>query len=296
MDYRPYFPRFKYKKFHTLRPALELTTMVGCPLMCSFCPQKLLKSAYGASSKYLSIDDLRLFLKKVPRNLEFQFSGMAEPWANSACTDMLELVLERGHHVSIYTTLYGMKEQDASKVRTLISKFPNRVNKFVIHLPDKNGNMKGFKLTEEWLFAFRLLSNIEGFKKVEVMTMDSAGVPHPDIQDLVNATPSFSGHTRAGSLDTEQVKGQRVSKTPHNEFSLTCRTTPFFDRNVLLPNGDVVLCCMDYGLKHIVGNLHEKSYNEIMVGHQVKHIDAINRTPRFSEDSICKKCENVRRV
>jgi len=30
-------------------------------------------------------------------------------------------------------------------------------------------------------------------------------------------------------------------------------------RNVLLPNGDVVLCCMDYGLDHILGNLEPRA-------------------------------------
>lgn len=296
MDLRPYFPRFKYKKFHTLRPALELTTMIGCPLMCSFCPQKLLKSSYSDDAKYMSIDNLKVIVKKVPKNLEFQFSGMSEPWANPSCTDMLELVLHSGFNVSIYTTLYGMSRDDVTKVSELLSQFSPKINKFVIHVPDKNGNMKGFKLTDRWLFAFDVLSNKKVFENVEVMTMDSAGVPHPSIQQLISKTPAFSGHTRAGSLDVEQITGQPISETPRNEFALTCRTTPFYDRNVLLPNGDVVLCCMDYGLEHVIGNLLQSNYNEILRGHRLKQIDKINTEACFSKKSICKKCENVRKI
>ena len=28
-------------------PTMEITTMVGCPLMCTFCPQDGLKNSYG---------------------------------------------------------------------------------------------------------------------------------------------------------------------------------------------------------------------------------------------------------
>jgi hypothetical protein len=32
----------------------------------------------------------------------------------------------------------------------------------------------------------------------------------------------------------------------------------------MLPNGDVSLCCMDYGLENILGNLFTQSYEEIL--------------------------------
>jgi adenine C2-methylase RlmN of 23S rRNA A2503 and tRNA A37 len=51
--------RIKYGIEHKSPPSLELTTMVGCPLICSFCPQKTLKSNYGKQEKYLKISDLK---------------------------------------------------------------------------------------------------------------------------------------------------------------------------------------------------------------------------------------------
>ena len=36
------------------RPTLEITTMIGCPLMCTFCPQDNLRDAYGKDdAKYM---------------------------------------------------------------------------------------------------------------------------------------------------------------------------------------------------------------------------------------------------
>ena len=32
----------------------------------------------------------------------------------------------------------------------------------------------------------------------------------------------------------------------------------------MLPNGDLTLCCMDWELQHILGNMFEKEYNDIV--------------------------------
>jgi radical SAM protein with 4Fe4S-binding SPASM domain len=113
---------------------------------------------------------------------------------------------------------------------------------------------------------------------------------------MIGRLPGWKGHTRADSLNTEQVAGQAISITPMNTFSLTCRSTPFYDRNVLLPNGDVVLCCMDYNLKHIIGNLLTQTYEEIFKGKPLLDLIEMNEADKFNKCSICKSCENVREI
>ena len=56
---------------------------------------------------------------------------------------------------------------------------------------------------------------------------------------------------------------------------LRCRIGNF-DTNVMLPNGDVVLCCMDYGLKHKLGNLFDTNFNDLK---REEHYD------------LCRECE-----
>jgi len=63
--------------------------------------------------------------------------------------------------------------------------------------------------------------------------------------------------------------------------------------NVLIPNGDVHLCCMDYGLEAKVGNLLENDYDYLHNGEGMKYI-----TDRMTDDSldgdiICRRCENA---
>jgi sulfatase maturation enzyme AslB (radical SAM superfamily) len=282
----------KYGIVHTDRPVMELTTMIGCPLMCTFCPQDNLRNSYGTETKYMSQRDLTTMLVKLPRNTRIDFSGMSEPWANHECTSMLEEVLYMGFDVAIYTTLYGMA--DPERVVKVLTNHMPQLKELVIHFPDANNNMRGWKPTDEWANAFNVMGTLTLPKGVgKLMTMDKNGIVHPLLQGHIKKLVNWVGHTRADSLNLEQIGEQVISVTPHNDFSLTCRSTPFYDRNVLLPNGDVVLCCMDYNLRHILGNLLTQSYEEIMQGKPLQDLIAINESPEFNKCSICKACENV---
>jgi hypothetical protein len=284
----------KYGIKHFEGPVMELTTMIGCPLMCTFCPQENLRDNYGNSEKYLQPRDLVTVLSKLPKDTRIDFSGMSEPWANPHCTEMLETVLFMGFKVAIYTTLYGMK--DPERVRKVVEDHYKQIEVVMIHLPDANGNMKGWKNSEEWQKAIAIISRLRVPCGVGAMTMDSSGLVHPEISNLVGRLPGWKGHTRADSLNTEQVAGQAISITPMNTFPLTCRSTPFYDRNVLLPNGDIVLCCMDYNLKHIIGNLLTQTYEEIFKGKPLLDLIEMNEADGFNKCSICKSCENVTQI
>jgi sulfatase maturation enzyme AslB (radical SAM superfamily) len=288
--------REKYGIMHADGPVMELTTMIGCPLMCTFCPQDNLRTEYGTATKYMTQRDLTTMLVKLPRNTRIDFSGMAEPWANPECTSMLEEVLYMGFNVAVYTTLYGMTPDHARKVKQVLEAHPKQVEVIMLHLPDANKNMKGWKPTTEWMNTFEIFTTIQVPCGLGAMTMDKSGIVHPDLQPIVGQLAGWVGHTRADSLDVEQIKGQLISITPHNEFSLTCRSTPFYDRNVLLPDGSVVLCCMDYNLTHVLGNLLTQTYDEIMQGKPLQDLITLNEAPEFNKCSICKSCENVRKI
>jgi len=295
---RPIVPpvRQKYGYSHPHPPAMELTTMVGCPLMCTFCPQDNLRDAYGKELKYMTVQDLEIVLDKLPINTRIDFSGMAEPWANPDCTTMLQMTLEKGFTVAVFSTLYGMKAEEVDTVVNLLERHNKQIEVVCLHLPDANKNMRGWKYSEEWEYVFNKMARAKVSCGVGSMTMDKSGVVHPEIAHIAEKTPGWVGHSRAGSLDIDQVKGQEISFTPKHSRSLTCASTPFFDRNVLLPNGDVVLCCMDYDLKHIIGNLIKQDWEDIFKNKELLDIIAINETAEFSKCSICKSCDNVRYI
>ena len=63
--------------------------------------------------------------------------------------------------------------------------------------------------------------------------------------------------------------------------------------NVLIPNGDVQLCCMDYGLEAKVANLFHDDYDEIFNGEPMKNIINSMSDIDGKDDLICRKCENA---
>ena len=277
-------------------PCLEITTMVGCPLKCTYCPQDQLKGEYGKNEKYLSLENFKLVLSKVPEYVRIDFSGMAEPWANPAATSMLRHALESGFVVSVYTTLYGMEIDEARQVLALLAQHASQVEVLCLHLPDKNGNMRGFRHSYEYeavLAAFLRFGASGAVQRFESMTMDRTGLVDEKLRKTVAALPPWVGHTRAAALDTEQIGAQAFEATPRHATPVTCGFTPFYDHNVLLPNGDVVLCCMDYSLKHRVGNLIDDDYFSIFASPGMAQIHAENTRPDYSEKSICKSCSRA---
>ena len=278
-------------------PSLEFTLMVGCPLKCTFCPQDTLRGLYGKNTKYFSRQDFKTILAKIPKHVRIDFSGMAEPWANPDATAMLRHTLESGYNAAIYTTLYGMEVEDGEAVVDLIRDHAAQLEVLCLHLPDQNGNMRGWKYSAEYeanLLRFITLGLAGILPRFEVMTMDSSGMPHPDLAHLGIQLGAWVGHTRAGNVAAAEVPGQAILDTPLRHGAVTCGFTPFYDQNVCLPNGDVVLCCMDYSLKHKIGNLLEQEYYEMYASGALSRLISENMNPTFSQKSLCKTCDRAK--
>ncbi len=268
-------------------PSLEITTMVGCPLMCSYCPQDKLKASYGDAEKYMSLENFATILSKVPLHVQVDFSGMSEPWANPAATDMLELALSCGYHVVVYTTLYGMTPDDARRVVALMVDHRDQVKEVCLHLPDANGNMHGYKPSAEYDEVLSIIvAASKQLRSFRAMTMDGRSRVHPSVK-MAATNARWEGLDRAGNVDEAIV-------VPHVRHSgpVSCSFTPFYDHNVVLPNGDVVLCCMDYSTKHRVGNLLKDSYYAIFESTGMGHLRAEN-VKLGEADTICKSCNRA---
>ena len=109
---------------------------------------------------------------------------------------------------------------------------------------------------------------------------------HPSIKHIFASAPYYQMYSRAGNLHREALlKPQLVTlkdrwnAIEHADKNRTCGCDEHLYHNVLLPNGDVSLCCMDYGLEHIIGNLYEQSYEDIIPQDQTCF-------------NLCNNCEN----
>ena len=277
-------------------PSLEFTLMVGCPLKCTFCPQDKLRGMYGKETKYFTLDAFTQIVSKVPKHVRIDFSGMAEPWANPDATEMLRHVLVEGYNIAVYTTLYGMERTDCAQVVDMLRRHAQQVEVVCLHLPDRHGNMRGWKYNADYeanLRDFIALAMERVLPRFEVMTMDDKGKPHQDLDHLGIQLGPWIGHTRAGNIGPDNVPGQKIYIMPRHDSAVSCSFTRFYDQNVCLPNGDVVLCCMDYGMQHKIGNLLEQDYYEMFASKGIGSLMAENMRPRFSNDSLCKTCNRA---
>ncbi|PHU37891.1 hypothetical protein CSX02_05635 [Agathobacter ruminis] len=71
-----------------------------------------------------------------------------------------------------------------------------------------------------------------------------------------------------------------------------CTRTEYLNHWVLLPDGSVTLCCMDFGLKHVMGNLIDHTYDEII--HMQPYQDLISGMNAQMSDILCRKCTSSR--
>jgi hypothetical protein len=125
------------------------------------------------------------------------------------------------------------------------------------------------------------------------MTMSDHGKIHKDLQFLGVQLYNWFGHDRAGSLNKDQVKEQPINFVKEHSVPVRCSKTINYDQHVLLPNGDIVLCCMDYDTKHILGNLVTDSYQDLFTGSGMMSLLKENIKSCFSSKSLCKSCTDA---
>ncbi|AMA59857.1 radical SAM/SPASM domain-containing protein [Bradyrhizobium sp. CCGE-LA001] len=260
---------------------LEITTTTGCAVGCSYCPQHKFAKRQRAVSpvKYLTLEDFRRCLARVPTAIDIHFSGYSEPWLNRDCTEMVEQAHACGHGIRIYTTLVGMNERDLRRLQEL------PIKAFVVHLFDSGGQMNSRFVRKPYLNLFRQLLDAD-IPSVQFLTF---GGVHPDLVKLLPAEALLrlgSLISRAGSVD----RGIAKSRAPI-AGGLTCVERRQF-RNVLLPNGDITLCCMDFERRHVLGNLLRDDYENLFEGRDFRQIvDRMNGANGFL---LCRMCEHAR--
>ena len=277
------------------RATLEITTAIGCPLACNCCPQGRLRSRYPQDdARELSLDGFVAILSSVPRDVRIDFSGMAEPWTARDATAMFRHALEAGYVVSAYTTLVGMSDSDVAFLVEHMDHF-DLENPFCLHLADDEGVMAGFRPSDEYrAHVAEVISAMNRVarkrrranRELQLMTMSSQGRVHESIADLVRGDLlPFTPTSRAGAL-----REDRAARVKH-AYPVQCRDSTLYDRNVVLPNGDVFVCCMDYGLTAPLGNLLTQSYQSIRKSEGLQRLVRANQCEGFDENVICKSCE-----
>lgn len=275
--------KIKDKWKYSISPTLEFTTVIpekGCVVDCVFCPQRTLIQNYKGERR-LSLENFKRAVDKLPKEIRVTFAGFTEPWLNSQCTDMLLYAHEKGHPISVFTTLVGVSVEDIERIKHIpFAGNPN--GGFVVHLPDQERRAKhpiNKKFIETVEYVAKVQHEIQNFT---IMTM---GTVHEAVRHVFPEAPTYAMWSRAGNLMGERMLKPELTEQDflyinHGEKQMTCGCDERLYHNIMLPNGDVSLCCMDYGLEEITGNLFEQEYNDVI-------------PDPYEVFKLCNQCENA---
>jgi hypothetical protein len=239
--------------------SLEISTTIGCPINCSTCPQAAILRAYrGREPREMAMENFRAVLDHTPSSVEISFAGVSEPFLNPRCLDMVEMASGRGHDVSIATTLVGLTPDGIDRLSgtRLIFFLLHTADPYgIAHIPD-NDNYR------------RTLDR--AYRKLEVTFL-------PEVSQ--HGTKYFRNNYRAGSVTGAprlKVYGP-ISCCHLSEARFMC-----------FPDGTVVLCCMDWEFRHVLGNIYAQTFDEIMEGEAFQKIRRARLHLWGSE--LCRSC------
>ena len=230
---------------------IEITTKIGCVNMCSYCPQTTFLKAYEDSKKIMTLDDFKLYLTKVNKfETKIHFSGFSESMMNDESVDMMIHAYQNGFGVILYTTLVGVTEDK------------------VLKLKESGMIFEQTRMHEFDGFGF----NREKFNKSEeLFSKNVKSLDHKIVR-----------------VDNPMSRGGNNFEIPRRLGKIRCYENRYFN-NVLMPNGDVYMCCSDWALEHKIGNLNDHHYSsKEMNEERVKNIKLCDE---YDSNIICRQCE-----
>lgn len=264
------------------QPYLEVTTAAGCSNACSFCPQRLtlLRSRELHSPLMMTYEVFKECVDKVPKTVRIGFGGLSEPFQNLRCLDMIAYVKKKGHEVTVYSTLARLTEDGAVRLFKLLSLSEDGTDKLIIHV-SSDEMIERIPVTPTAIRVMeiavqRLTPNVSFHfhgKSVHAKlrpVLQKVGVEYQPI------------HTRAGL--NPMLRGRKVKRL---RGRLSCPL--HLISNILTPSGDVLVCCQDFGMKHIIGNLRKDSYASLFSSPGMMVVKKGLEDERV--DTLCRTCD-----
>lgn len=263
---------------------LEISTNIGCPVRCDYCPQDILLSRY-TGPRVFTYDSFRktLDVGQIPITRNLTFMGASEPFCAKDCMKMMQWALrERGHMGSVSTTLYNITHADIDAIAEL----KDRLTDTVLHAPAADNRMPGLVIDDKYVELFKhALTAWRNNPDFVVQVYDRE--PHEAIHRIWQESgvhiPRFGLHDRAGLLPN--LQGPYVKHGRHQGSVPLCGKQ-FCGH--LMPNSHVYRCCNDFGLHNDWGSLLEHTYYELY--HSQKFRDYIKSLQDQNSDVPCRKC------
>ena len=256
---------------------MEITLHVGCPNKCDYCPQNVLLSKYQGE-RTITLEDFQKCMESVPTTRHLTFMGQVEQFVNPNATKIILWAHSRGYQMSISTTLSHTTHEDIDA----LAHVPFRTT--VIHVPANDGRIH---MPIDDAYIERLKHAINAWKHHRDFIISVFGIAHPKVLPIWHASGipivNFGLNNRAGNLPN----WPNISQAVHGGSLPLCGK---YLCGQLLPNGDVCMCCDDYGLTYVWGNLKTQTYDSLFQTDKFKKFIKSLSNPNF--EVICRHCHD----
>ena len=273
---------------------IEFSAVKLCPVGCKYCPQTLLSEVTNKNlnSSNLTFANFKNYLEQISKeNLRIAWTGYSEPLLNREFPDMVDYAQSLGIHQEISTTLTGN-----IKCLDYLSK-TEAIEKITLHLPDNNGLMEnGFlQVDDNYLERLRKILTILDRKTPPLVKLICFGKDyHPKIKEIINEEKYIN---KLGNFKSRQFLGSRSgaiksfmpgivtgkigqyfrksTRIPLSSISslfikfLSPKTNIYYcsyqrlNQPVILGDGKMNICCNDYSLRGIIGDLGKNKLTRI---------------------------------
>ena len=284
---------------HEFPETLEVTTTVGCAMMCDYCPQDAYKKNGKEYPKVLSFEIFKRAMENVSNKVKIHWTGFSEPLHCQEFNLMADYLHERGFRQHISTTMFGRDHCREYMCKTKV------FEQMVYHLPDDNNRMH-LKVTDKYLNYLEksITYQSQNISKEKFTVMVIGNDFQKNVRELINKLLNenilsqnqiyIRQHlvTRAGSVQVDQIEGfgQQISfpdKLKNNKKKLFYCGYGRLKQGVLLTNGTLAICANDYSIEHNVGSLIDNKLDDLY-----KHEKLFSNEDFIYGNKLpCKNCE-----
>jgi uncharacterized Fe-S cluster-containing radical SAM superfamily protein len=245
---------------------LNITATSSCKAKCVYCPQDRFTSAMEEQPGHLSCLE---FVELLPAlsGTHFEvvsFGGFTEPFDNPEIVDLITMASEQTFvdQIHIYTNGEALTPGIADALQD--------VRLGYVDISCHGFDEGTYRRTRPFLDVARIRENVlfllRNRRNIDRLTISVTGPfgSRASLAELETLCSQYGAgferrdlHSRAGLLHI----GRELEVVKSGPF----RCAKFdFGKPVLVPGGDLALCCQDFALEYVIGNLHRKTFEEIM--------------------------------
>lgn len=268
---------------------LEVSTIMGCTVNCKFCPQDVMLKKYYEHDKkrqrVMTVENFKVILEHTPQECIIDFSGMTEPFNNPDCLEMIKMACDAGRKVYLFTTLAGVDEKTVDE----LLKLP--IYYMTLHVADKCGYAY-IPTTETY---YRNVEKVINAKKQDgsqfVDFINAQTDPDERVAETVKGQYEVmrSVQNRAGNVKIEGPQRRERIIQPGEKIKC-CFCGDDLSNSVVLPDGTLLICNMDYGIQHVLGNLYEEDYDTIRSKGELQRILKTLDCEEEMDNLLCRSC------